>query len=241
MNLLYKLFNKEKIKKQKETIFLLDEFIKNIYFGEDLTQKESMRNLEEGLVEIIYNNGNHASNGLLITENGYFLTAKHCIKNNSGSLKIRLYNGNVYSIKKAYFYGRIEEDISIAKADIQTSCNVKKYKIFNTNNILSDFNKISVALLTRRNNKINTSYGFINKWECKKVKLLDGSYLVNQFSLNILSKQGDSGGIFISPDGRLVGILAAGDSSNFATGVKILNVLELVYYYKNKIQKELYK
>lgn len=238
MNKLYNLIFSNRIKKQKETLFLLDEFIKNIYFGEDLTLKESKKNLEEGLIEIIYNNGVHHSNGLLITENGYFLTAKHCVESDLSSLKIKLYNGEVYPIKESYFYFKTNEDIAIAKADIprKGNYNIKKYKIFNTNNT-SNFNKIPIALLTRLNNKINISYGFINKWDVSKVKLLDGDSFVNQFSLDILAKNGDSGGIFTSSDGRLIGIESTGNENNFATGVKILDALELVYYYKNKIQK----
>jgi hypothetical protein len=68
----------------------LDEFINSIYWGEDLRPAEARKNLEYGIIEITCGSS-HAANGLLITEDGYFITPKHCLSEEMKEKKIRLF------------------------------------------------------------------------------------------------------------------------------------------------------
>lgn len=80
--------------------------------------------ISKGLVELRYNR-HHSSNGLLITTDGYFLTAKHCIRDLPET--IRLHNGSEYAITKVCAIGK-KEDIALAKADIPDECHPFSYK-----------------------------------------------------------------------------------------------------------------
>ena len=62
----------------QQDIKVLQEFMQNIYWGNDLSSEKAINNLEEGLAEIKSSNGEHMSNILFITKNGYALTSYHC-------------------------------------------------------------------------------------------------------------------------------------------------------------------
>jgi hypothetical protein len=209
---------RSKRNEQEEIILSLERFIQQIYWAEELTSKEVQKNVEESLVEIIYKNGRHASNGILITQNGYLLTANHCTKNLKGK-RIRLLNGEKYKMKKVCDKNP-EEDLALVKADIPKECKPMSYKFYNTNKI----ERIPIALLTIKDNKLIRKYGFTQK------TYADG------FSIDKISEPGDSGGIIISPNNRIMGFLA-GTISNESAVIKLYSALDLIISYKRKIEK----
>ncbi|MEK6920848.1 MAG: hypothetical protein AABX82_03110, partial [Nanoarchaeota archaeon] len=71
------------IHRKRALIETLDAFIQNIYVADGLRREDAQRNVAESLVELTYY-GQHAGNGILITDDGYFLTAWHCIENSAG-------------------------------------------------------------------------------------------------------------------------------------------------------------
>ena len=60
--------------KDKESVPLLEKFLGELYIGARLATPEARRTIEESLLELTIHGG-HTSNGLLITQNGYFITA----------------------------------------------------------------------------------------------------------------------------------------------------------------------
>ena len=109
-------FSTRRIKKaEKEFIPSLEQFIQQFYWGEHLTISQAERNLNESLVEITHY-GEHSSNGLLITDNGYFLTAKHCVMSKLRGMKIKLHNEKASAVKLnkavelvAFYIARIKQ------------------------------------------------------------------------------------------------------------------------------------
>ena len=108
----------------------LNEYIQNIYWAEDLTVNQLKKNIEESVIGLL-RNGNYASNGLLVTTNGYFLTARHCIKNIK-ELKIKNRKGDFYSLEKICEVNDAE-DLALVKAKIDVEPEAIKYKFYNTN------------------------------------------------------------------------------------------------------------
>jgi len=209
-------------KKREKLVSTLDEFIRQTKLNEDLNPNESRKNLEESLIELIYYDGQHSSSGLLFTNNGYFLTAKHCIKNPK-ELRARLYDGKNYKIKKVCAVSH-KSDIGLAKIKISGNYEIKKFRIHNTNKL----EKIPIVLLIRKDGQIKEKYGIIDRdWNPGSLDAL------NQFSSSIISKAGDSGGIIISPDGKLIGI-HYGNRPNNSSHIKIIRALELIEFYKNQ-------
>jgi len=214
-------------KKREKLVSTLDEFIRQTKLNivgallEDLNPNESRKNLEESLIELIYYDGQHSSSGLLFTNNGYFLTAKHCIENPK-ELMARLYNGKSYKIKKVYAVSH-KSDIGLAKIKISGNYGIKKFRVYNTNKL----EKIPIVLLIRKDGQIKEKYGMVDRdWSPNTNKL-------NHFSSSVPTKPGDSGGIIINPDGKLIGIHSEG-GDNKGSHIKIIRALELIEFYKNQ-------
>lgn len=188
----------------------------------------SRRNIEEGLVEIT-SHGQHFSNGILVTSNGYFLTANHCVCDLSWK-NVRLNNGRTYAIEKVCATNT-EEDLALAKAKIPGKPEIQRYRFYNTNLL----KKIPVALVTRINGKLVEKYGFVNlAWNPHRTNLGNGSSVsyYNHFTSYLFASPGDSGGVIISQDGRLVGIHSGSDRVYNAVAAKLIQALELVSSYQ---------
>lgn len=209
--------------KEEKTSLILDEFLRQIRSNGHLNTKESRENLEENLIELTYY-GYHSSNGLLFTNRGYFITAKHCVNDLNG-LKAKLYNGKNCTIEKICAVSN-KSDIAIGKINLPKKYSPKMFKTYNTDKL----EKIPLVLLTRINGEIKEKYGFVNRdWSPSSYKL------ANLFESKNLGKPGDSGGILVSPEGELIGIhRGSTDNSTMGTCIKINRILDLIEFYKNK-------
>lgn len=250
---------KKKAKIKKE-ISALEGFIQQIYWGEDLTLEQSKKNIEEGLIQITLTVKDYLpnferigqSNGLLITKDGYFLTAKHCIDHNFhiGTIKDR--QGRSYPIEKVCAVGKDRSkdpnhrhDIALAKAKIDGPSEPMSYKIFNTDLLKPE---LPVALLYYDvNGKFEKKYGLVKSLQNNtSVALGNGEYTSypEQFSvrLGITAKLGHSGGVIVCPEGRIVGIASTADVTGITNdlgGVKFNKALELIAFYKKVLMKKL--
>ena len=215
------------MKLRNPTAKTLNEFIQQFHWGENLIKDKALSNLEDGLVEIV-DQGQHSSNGLLITNSGYFLTARHCVlESKLEGRSIRLANGRLYPIKEVWA-NTSKSDIALARADIPVrDSESKQYKLYNTNTLNKSI-KYPVVLITRRSGEVKKSYGFIRD-DLVKVKSYTGDTYCNHFELNISSQPGDSGGIVVSQDGRLVGFLSTNNESYRASCAKIIEGMEQVH------------
>ena len=243
----------------KEDIKALDEFIQQIYWGESISEEESKENIKSNIVQIhafkIKGKASYHSysNGLLITENGYFLTAKHCvmfddpaINFKTSDLRIIDNQGDSYEIERVCAAGKfkkkenryIDEDIALVKAKIDKKPKSIKYRIYNTDQLTL---QLSLCLLAYDNQRrLNKKYGKIIDLSNKGLTPYKGQHInyATQFSTDIDSKSGDSGGSIISPDGRLTGFVSTGDAkgTNYTGIVKIFRAFELITFYKKILE-----
>jgi hypothetical protein len=236
----------EKRKKLERTISALDGFIQQVYWGEDLTPDQSEESLQQGLVEISYIWGDHAANGILITDDGYFLTARHCLDKLSDK-KVRLYDQTCHMIDEMCAFSKLE-DIALAKADIPGECKPKSYRFYNTGEMESDLReggKMPVAAVARWNNQLKRNFGFVEMVAnpCK-TRMKDGTKtrFPNQFMVSAKSRPGYSGGLVTCYGGRFMGIISGGfEDRSRTTAVKLFKALELVDFYKRRLQARLDK
>ncbi|VVB82028.1 Uncharacterised protein [uncultured archaeon] len=194
----------------KKTIRALEQFADNVHWTKSLPTEQSMRNLEESLVEILYANKSHKGNGLLITGNGYFLTVDHSERDPDEECPpakyIRDYKKNIYPIRKICQTDE-REDIALLKAEIPGEKIHIEYKIYNTNNLKNfKISEFPVIMKARHNGKINHRPGSLI---LKHVINKQFNY-TNQFGTDVPIISGDSGGIVISSYGELVGFVSNG-------------------------------
>lgn len=210
----------------------LEDFVQNVYWGENLSAEESKKRLEEGLVEA-RQDGQHRFNGLLVTDNGYFLTAKHCVNRDFSGTKIYLHNGNSYPIEKVCCWGK-KEDIAIVKVDIGGNPAAKRYRIYYEEEIRD----VPFALMARRDGGIIAKFGFANDAPISKVYVESKGevWIANHFMSDIPARPGDSGGIAVSNEGRLMGLTLMGTREGYiAFAVKITKALELITFHRQRL------
>jgi S1-C subfamily serine protease len=225
--LLKELFRTEE--RKKKLVSALDEFVQQFRTIGIEQLREGVENLEQGLIEITHC-GQHSSNGLLVTEDGYFLTAKHCLDHGLSGLKIRTHKGSTYKIERVCAVGT-RTDVALAKATVPAETEPKRYRFYDETQV----DKMPIAAMVRRYGHIETNYGYING-NCASLlaDFGDGKLvpIPDHFELALMARSGDSGGIVVSPDLRLVGILSAGATKRYtATCIGIGRALELVNFY----------
>lgn len=226
-------------KKKVELISALDGFIQQIYWGGNITAEQSQKSLEESLIELTKYK-RHSSNGVLITDNGYFLTAQHCVEGDYlKDLEVRIDN-TFYPVKKVCAISN-KSDIALAKIDLPGQCKPKQYKLYDSTEIEKEY----VIMMSKWNTKLVKKYGGIKQEEaiiCIK-KLDDSNSIIkwtNHFTTDCYSVPGDSGGIIVNPNGKLLGITSTGgDVKNLTSAINIIKALELVHFYKNSLQQSL--
>ena len=232
------LFKGRKIKQMKEDSAMLGNFIQQVYWGNDLVEKDSKRNLEEGLVEIVCGK-DHSSNGLLISDNGYFLTANHCVDHDLNSLGVKTSSGKVYSVEKVCARA-CKDDVALAKIKIKEDSLHKPYKFFDLNDY-ENLKKLPLVILSRWEGDLKVSGGFLNHFHCTGGGMtLCGKVISNKhhFQLDLNGIPGDSGGIVTTSRGDLMGFASSVLPGQTITyGVKIFRALELVDFYRNKLDE----
>lgn len=218
---------------EKENKEILKAFIYNIHWGENLTEKEAKDNLEKGLIELLYEDGQHAANGLMITENGYFMTSAHCIHDDFFSGKVQTGDGTLYSIEKVCIADK-KNDVALIKAKVRGEEKSIVYKYHNCRDF-SSLKKTPIVLLMRREKKFVIKGGYTNGFIKDKSLSRDGDEMLNQMILESSIMPGDSGGILATTEGRIVGT-ATGVFENplIAACAPWHEALKLIsaYYYK---------
>ncbi len=221
-------------RRRKQDRAALEQFVQQIYWGENLTAVQSRQQLERGLLELT-ESGNHAANGLLITANGYFLTAAHCTED-LAKFAVQGEPGEVYAIEKICAADP-ESDVALVKARIPGESKPLQYRFYNST-WLESLKRQPVALFTRRNGTIITKYGFVENPSTSTVVYdeINPSLHSSQVWLSMDSCFGDSGGIVASDDARIIGIHSSGNTDrSLASGVKLFKALELIGSYAAKL------
>lgn len=209
-------------------------FIHNIHAGEDLSVADSLRAIERGMVEIMDWKGRKRSQGLLITDNGYFLTAEHCIPGWFSRPRIRLADGSWYPITRICSEDE-QHDIMLAKADLPGKLEPCDYRFYQQ----PPQEDMIAYLLTRRRGKLERVSGnLIWTTSTYTTPVRDGSPIngATSFRFDIRGIPGDSGAPVVNLDGRLLGInMAAGVRTAESYCVRIMHALNVVAAYAGKL------
>ena len=221
-------------KNPPEVILALDYFIANSCIAESMTDAETKNALESSLVETIANDKTW-TNGIKVTENGYFLTVFHTFTGPDSNLELRMSDGSSYPIKEVCAFNR-SCDLALAKADVPGECKAVKYKFLASE--LLDIN-MPVSLLARDNGNDYQKSGQITHL-ANDIVMPDYSgnpcCYPDNFIVDIPVVAGDSGGIAASQDYRIMGLMNAGDQVTMGMAARWNHALELIDFYKKSIE-----
>src|SRR3989338_91329 len=217
---------------QQQSLLALEQFIQNYYHSNSLTNQQAYTKLQNGVVEITMF-GQHSSNGLLITENGYILTAKHCVQDITNKKYLGL--GIQMSNQLSPFPYAIQEiwsdkkfDIAIIKAGIPGEIKPCQYKFLPPGELKKN---LPIGTMSCWNNKIKLHGGTIID-ESIEITEIEGDHFSNHFIIDgPPTIKGDSGGIVLTPSGKLAGFISTGTDERYTSAVNLQNALELISYY----------
>lgn len=215
---------------------VLQQFVNNFHWGENLNDMEAKSNLEAGLLEIIAVGKGHYGNGLLITENGYFVTNYHCVDLKDLSLlNVVLANGASYPITKVCGYNK-KSDVALVKADIPGAVSAKLYKFSNSHIVKKNS---SLVLLTRWDGLVKVKGGSVAYSSFISANTVDGQVCHNQIVLSTDCAPGDSGGVVVSQGFRVYGLMCSKLQGSEKIGTctfwfQVLSVISAVINAKKK-------
>ncbi|MFH0798203.1 MAG: serine protease [Candidatus Woesearchaeota archaeon] len=228
-------FRKGKVLEDLASIRAMHYYVQQIYWAEDISVDESKYSIESNVVELV-RYGQHSSNGLLVTTNGYFLTACHCV---DGVRKLNVrHNGHEYRLEKVCAVSR-ENDLALAKASIDAEPEYAKYRFFNTLNPLKQMTPVVMMVYNDDSNFERRGGWLVNSCDMNNVKRHDGEtiQLKDQYRIMADVQQGCSGGPVVCCDGRVAGLVSNGSMKNHIGGVaKFMKCLELVVSYRLRLE-----
>lgn len=241
MDLVRRLFFRKNVSRQKQVAQALEEFLQSFYLGETLSTEKAKANLEAGLLEVVVEN-QHVGSGLLITSDGFFITANHVLDYalNYKQSFVKLQDKS-YRIEKICADTK-EKDMVLAKAKIPGNCESMRYKFFNSNK-LDNYDSMPLTVMVKWDNTLITAPGlYANALQNgfnfdDKASLKKGESI--QF-IHSLAKPGYSGSVICTPDFRLMGLVTGGlQVFELGAGIRIVKALEVVEAYKRALQQNL--
>ncbi|MFT4304388.1 MAG: S1 family peptidase [Candidatus Woesearchaeota archaeon] len=205
-----KVLGKKRISPQEAySIAALNAFVNASNEARNLSSSQSLEQISDNLVEVIVENDKEKSvgSGLMITTDGYVITAHHVVENmiaNGAKAKIRAQNGLMYSVPKNTIWYNQDTDIAIIKATkvcpyskpikvkVDQSCNLNKGK--------------EVRILGFRDGQKYNTMGVITNpshiW-----RQPNGNSIHDLFQTDARAKEGQSGGIIANGNGEIIGIV----------------------------------
>lgn len=162
-----------------EDISSLERFVQNYHFGKDLSPQEARENIVTGMLETI-SKSKHRGNGLLITKNGYFITANHCVED-PFYRKVRTVEGKVYSLEKICAFSA-SQDLALAKIDLPGPAEPCIYRFRDRLDMEADQSMSGkLVMYTRKDGKVIGKLGKF-KGYTKDVLALDRIYKSRKMS-----------------------------------------------------------
>jgi len=241
MDIIRRVFFRKDIKRQKQVAQALEEFLQSFYLGETLSTERAKANLYAGLLEIVVED-QHIGGGLLVTSDGFFITANHvldyALKYKSCFVKLQ---DKKYEIERVCASTE-EKDMVLAKANIPIDCESMIYKFFNSNK-LDNCDSMPLNVIVRWDNTLITEPGLYANALQADFNLDNRVHLKNNESIQFihsLAKPGYSGSVICTPDFRLMGIVNGGlQVVELGAGIRIVKALEVVEAYKRNLQQNL--
>lgn len=218
------------------SIASLNAFVSSKNDLRNINTKKSLEQISKNLVEVYAINECQTSigSGLMITTNGYILTAHHVIrdvlKGDNYKIKIKTSNGKTYHMQKGMAWYNKNTDIAILKVEKLFNGFAKPIKAkVDLSGKLSKGDEVRV--LGFRDGQKYNSIGMVTNsslvWNNNGVQVTD------LFQTDIRGKQGQSGGVIINGDGELVGITIfsknnPGEKIGLVGGAKISNAINYI-------------
>ena len=229
----------------------LSGFLNNFGCFQRSTAEFSEAYIANAIIEILYAGGSHLGSGLLLTQDGYFLTSAHCVYFSSGILKTRLADGRIFSGFQICALDPLR-DIALCKLFLPEGSAYHCFKFYFACPETGGDNPRSIIYLGRRDGGLTRKNGVLwhrlvdpryglqipeyfvreNKISCRYRTQPCQHY--DHYPLTLDAEAGDSGGIIVTTKGALVGILNSYNlcsDKKYATCARLSDAIPLIWEY----------
>jgi len=201
----------------------------------NLSAKKSLEEISANLVEVmVYSNGKRSlGSGLMITTDGYVITAHHVIDGmigNGGRVMVRAQNGIIYPVNKENLWYNENTDIAVVKATkpsayaepirvkVDQDCKLQRGDEIRILGFRDGQKYNTMGMVT------NPNYTWIQE---------GGNVIYDLFLTDARGKEGQSGGVIANGNGELIGFVVCslrkeGEDIGIIGGAKISNALNYI-------------
>lgn len=196
----------------KEIILALSQALSTNNFDNELSSEESFNNIVRATIKVYC--ASNIGTGLLLSEDGIFVTAYHVIEpyiqNDTRPLGLARispiaqieFNSNKYSVTEILGLNRLT-DLAMCYANIPNkSCKAIKFKTMHA--MFSYVNQI-INIVSIKNGQTYVQYGRITS-PPHSIKRSDGTEIVDAIDTDAYAKPGFSGGPVLTQKGELIGL-----------------------------------
>lgn len=186
----------------------LELFLRRI--SEKVSVEKAMKNIEQSIVSLSYDREHYAA-GILLTRNGYFMTAYHCLHGFDAydlitKMKVRASDGSIGEVEEICSFVE-EQDLVLGKVRICVSFQPKIYPILD-----EPQEKCPVVILSKWGREMRRRYGVLAGVSQEDYASMGSQKFLhnNHFIVNTEVENGDSGGLIVAQDtGALIGVVSS--------------------------------
>lgn len=221
-------FQKEKVLEDLASIRAMHYYLQEVFLGNG-----GKHSIDDSIVELV-SGGKHSSNGLLVTTNGYFLTAFHCIDGVSG---LRLVHKGVdYPLERLCATSR-EDDLAFLKTRMGGEPVHLRHAAF----AMPAKFPVPIALVMYNNqSSLERKYGWLNgSSESGYAKTGYGKTvrIKDHYAISAEVQKGNSGAPVVDPESRIVGLVSTGAvKTDYGTLIQFTKCLDLIAMYKQHLE-----
>lgn len=244
-----KIFGRNRVSENEAySIAALNAFANAANDARGLSTQKSLEEISNNVVEVFVegNGKTHLGSGLMITTDGYVVTAHHVIDemvNNGGKAKVRTQKGTTYHVSKGDVWYNKNTDIAVIKASVPSAYPYPiKVKVCQDSRLARGD---EVRILGFRDGQKYNTMGMITNpshtWRQE-----DGTVVSDLFQTDARGKQGQSGGVIANGDGELMGIVVysstnSGEEIGVIGGAKLSNALNYINQIAAKKSAKMFK
>lgn len=192
------------------SISALNAFANAANNARNLSAEKSLEEISNNLVEVMVDSDGkrYRGSGLMITTDGYVITAHHVIEemiDNGGRAKVKTQRGSTYLVGRKNLWYNASTDIAVIKVTKLFGGYAKPIRVkVDQNCKLRKGDEVRI-LGFRDGQKYNTLGMVTNPSHTWRQE--DGNVVHDLFQTDARGKQGQSGGVIANGDGELIGIV----------------------------------
>src|SRR3989344_944692 len=229
------------------SIAALNAFANTVNDSRNLSTKKSLEQISDNLVEIMVDNNGRRSlgSGLMITTDGYVITAHHVIDRigDGGQARVKTQGGITYQVSKENVWYNENTDIAVVKATKPSGHSEPIRVKVNQDCRLSRGDEVRILGFCdgQKYNTMGVVTDPSHTWGQD-----DGKVVQDLFQTDARGKQGQSGGVIANSNGELIGIVVYSsrkDGEDIGTigGAKLSNALNYINQIAAKKSAKMFK